>query len=138
MFKPLKPPYTEGVGRPLSELVRVYREQSNRSLSNFIVVADGIYTTALRGLSLLEYLEARTTYCTSTHKECQECPQMLQVAKKVSQQGFVQLKLAFVESFPSIEYTQVKARRRLLQMPLACIRIDFAPGRSECFLVLTT
>ena len=59
MFKPLKPPCTEGVGRPLSELVHVYKEQSSRSLSNFTVVADGIYTTILRGLSLLEYLEAK-------------------------------------------------------------------------------
>ena len=63
------------------------------------VVADGIYTTALTGVSL-QKLEARTTYCTSTHKECQECPQMLEVAKKISQQGFVKFKLA---SFPSVE-----------------------------------
>ena len=53
----------------------------------------------------------------------------------VSQKGFVKLKAAFVDSFSGVEYSQVKARRRLLQMPLACIRIDYAPGRSECVLL---
>ena len=115
--------------------MNVYKEQKSQALSNFILVADGISVTAIRGLSLHEYIEARTAHCRAMHKECRECPQMLQVAKYVSQNGFMKLKSAFVGSFPSVEYSQVKARRRLLQMPLSCVRVDYAPGQSECFLV---
>ena len=107
-------------------------EQGSRPVSNFIFIAD---VTAFRGLSLSEYIEARTAHCTSMHKQCRECPKMLQVASSVSQKGFVKLKAAFVDSFSGVEYSQVKARRRLLQMPLACIRTDYGPGRSECVLI---
>lgn len=128
MLKPLKPPYIAHVGRPISELVRVCKEQTKRALSNFILITDGIYVTPFRGLSLPDYIEARTAQCTAMHKKCRECPQMLQVAKGVIQNGFMKLEAAFIGSFPSVEYTQVKARRRLLQMPLSCIWINFAPG----------
>ena len=131
----MRPPFRADVGRPMNELVHVYKQQTSRSLSNFILITDGIYVTAFRGLSLPEYIEARTAHCTVMHKECRECPRMLQVATSVSQKGFVKLKAAFVDSFSGVEYSQVKARRRLLQMPLACIRIDYAPGRSECVLL---
>jgi hypothetical protein len=78
-------------------------EQANRPLSN---IADGIYVTAFRGLSLSEYIEARTAHCTAVHKQCRECSRMLQVATSVSQKGFKQ-KAAFVDSFSSVEYLQV-------------------------------
>ena len=54
---------------------------------------------------------------------------------KYFSKGFAKLKAAFVDSFSGVEYSQVKARHRLLQMPSACTWIDFGPGQSECVLI---
>lgn len=59
---------------------------------------------------------------------------MLLAANSVLSNGYVTLKSAFTQSFPSVDYNVTYARRRLLQMPLACIRIEFDSGVSECFL----
>ena len=60
---------------------------------------------------------------------------MLRVANIVLRDGYVTLKNAFTDSFPSVEYNVTYARRRFLQMPLACIRVDYRAGISECFLI---
>ena len=59
---------------------------------------------------------------------------MLLAANSVLNNGYVTLKSAFTQSFPSIDYYVTYARRRLLQMPLACVCIQFDSGISECFL----
>lgn len=60
---------------------------------------------------------------------------MLLAANGVLKNGYITLKGAFTNSFPDVDYNVTYARRRLLQMPLACIRIDFENGVSECYLV---
>ena len=60
---------------------------------------------------------------------------MLHVANIVLRDGYVILKGAFTDSFPTIEYSSAHARRRFLQMPLACIRVDYHAGVSECVLI---
>lgn len=55
---------------------------------------------------------------------------MLLAANSVLSNGYVTLKSAFTQSFPSVDYNVTYARRRLLQMPLACIRIEFDSGVS--------
>ena len=60
---------------------------------------------------------------------------MLLVANAVLENGYVTLKSAFTKSFPNVDYNVTYVRRRLLQMPLACIRIQFDAGLSECYLV---
>ena len=60
---------------------------------------------------------------------------MLEVVEMVLQGGYVKLKAAFTTAFPGVSYNQQYARRRLLQMPLVCLRIDYRPGVSECILL---
>ena len=76
MFKPLKPPYKADVGRPISELVRVYMEQTKQALSNFILVADGIYVTPFRGLtfqSMLRLEQPIVQLCTRNAEIVPKC-----------------------------------------------------------------
>ena len=60
---------------------------------------------------------------------------MLHVATTILNEGFLSLKQAYTQHFPSVKYKSDHARRRLLQMPLACVRIDFRPGVSECYIL---
>ena len=89
-----------------------------------------LYITSFEGLNLSEYVKARSEYCKCTHSDCKECSAMLHVANIVLHDGYVTLKSAFTASFPFIEYNVTYARRRLLQMPLACIRIEHYAGLS--------
>ena len=60
---------------------------------------------------------------------------MLLVAETVMQNGFEKLKTAFTTVFSAVKnYNQHYARRRFLQMPLACLCIDYSPGVSKCIL----
>ena len=123
------------MGRPISDLVAIYTEHSTRKLSSYLTVEDGVYVSIFQGLTLREYVCARREYCSCQHKQCVECPKMLLVAEIVLNNGCVKLKSAFLEAFPSVKYVQQHSRRRLLPMPLACVRIDYRPGQSECFLI---
>lgn len=129
------PPYTTHVGRPIHDLVVVYKEQCTKKLAQHTKLTDSIYITSFQGLNLCEYIQGRSYYCINTHTNCVECPSMLCVANKVLHGGYITLKSAFTESFPSAQYNVTYARRRLLQIPLACIRVDYPPGVSECFLI---
>ena len=75
-------------------------------------------------------------FCKDVHKcgTC-ECTSMLQIATTIMNEGFLSLKEAYTKHFPSVKYKSDHARRRLLQMPLACVRIDFRAGVSECYIL---
>ena len=60
---------------------------------------------------------------------------MLLAAKMVEDKGFATLKDVFTTCFPEVMYNSAHARRRLLQMPLTYLRIDFDNHTSECYLV---
>lgn len=60
---------------------------------------------------------------------------MLQAAATIIDHGFAKLKDVYTHCFPDCKYDQALARRRLLQMPLVCIRIDYKPGLAECMLI---
>ena len=60
---------------------------------------------------------------------------MLLVARNIEMNGWVKLGEAFKNVFPNVSYTPTYARRRLLQMPLVCICIDYKPGVHECYLL---
>ena len=113
----------------------MYGEQCTQKLAQHTKLTDSIYITSFEGLNLSEYVKARSEYCKCTHSNCKECPAMLHVANVVLHDGYVTLKSAFTESFPSVEYNVTYARRRLLQMPLTCIRIEYHAGVTECFLI---
>lgn len=60
---------------------------------------------------------------------------LLSVAKSNEQNGWEKLGEACKSAFPNVSYTPHYARRRLLQMPLVCIRVDYKQGVHECFLL---
>ena len=123
------------VGRPIRDLVETYREQCTQRLSQHTKLTESIYMSSFKGLDLCEYVQARTEHCKWNHNNCNECPAMLRVANVILRDGYVTLKTAFTENFPAVQYNVSYARRRFLQMPLACIRVDYRAGISECFLI---
>ena len=114
----------------------MYREQSNNRLSDCIKVSESIYVSKCDNLTLSEYVKARKEFCKYVHKygTC-DCISMLQIATTILNEGFLSLKQAYTKHFPSVKYKPDHARRRLLQMPLACVRIVFSAGVSECYIV---
>ena len=60
---------------------------------------------------------------------------MLNAAQAVLKNEYVNLKSVFISNFTVQNYNPHHARRQLFQMPLACIRVDYKPGVSECVLV---
>ena len=123
------------LGRPLQELVKFYVEQSIVA-HNVSQVGDCVYISSVTGLSLFEYLSARTAYCNDTHTNpCSKCSGMLKVAKIVLEQGYCTLSDAFRLASPMVKYTAEHARRKLLQMPLTCIRIG-DPSKGQSFSIL--
>ena len=106
--------------------VFVYQEQSKRNLCNKEeqMVSSNVYVTLFRGLSLNEYIQARTLNCQRVDSQpCLKCNKMLYVASNVLRDGFVVLSTSFKEVFPTHMYKCDVAILRFLQMPLAAIRI---------------
>ena len=117
-------------------IIKIYVEQTHRSLSNYLKVSDSVCTSIYQGLSLSEYISARTQHCQITHPlPCDECTSTLSVIQRIEQHGWEKLGEAFKNAFPNVSYTPQYARRRLLQMPLVCICVDYKPGVDDCFLL---
>ena len=85
--------------------------------------------------TLSEYAATLPKYCSLMHKStCSVCPAFLSVAKKILENGFVQLAEAFKSAFPQVTYHSNSAKRRLLQLPLAAIPIgEQKSGVSEVY-----
>ena len=60
---------------------------------------------------------------------------MLKVANTILEQGYCTLSDAFRLASPTVKYTAEHARRKLLQMPLVCIRIG-DPSKGQSFSIL--
>ena len=134
----MRPPQTISLGRPKAELVQVYLEQQKQRLCNPCKqqLCDTVHVSLLSGLTLTEYITARSEHCSNAHAQpCIGCSTMLQVADAILKEGYCALSQAYSIVSPDVEYTAQHARRKFLQMPLACLRIDFQPGVSKCFLV---
>ena len=57
---------------------------------------------------------------------------MIHAAIIVLEEGIVTLKHVFTTIFPSVTYHTINAKRRLLQMPLVAIRLQYA---KELYLI---
>ena len=120
------------------EFMQTYRQECKKKLcSESQKQAENIYITLFRGLSLIEYIYTRCVHCQEKHiQPCSECTAMLNVAKSVATNGYCQLSSAYRSAFPLHTYKPDIARQRLLQMPLACIRLgDLKKGTSCWYLV---
>ena len=84
-------------------------------------------------VSLFEYLTARRAHCAVRYTNpCSKCLGMLKVGNIVLEQG---LPDAFQLASPTVKYTAERARRKLLQLPLACIRVG-DPSKGQSFSIL--
>ena len=93
-------------------------------------VSDGISISNCRNISLCDYVLYLPTYCSRMHRQpCTSCESLLSIARSVLENGFVVLAQANVTYHTSI------AKRRVLKMPLAAVRVGLPrSGVSEVYL----
>ena len=93
----------------------IYIKQSKNNLSDYISLQNNIYISKFEGLTLSEYVIARTSVCENSHKHRSDkclhnCEGLLKVANKVIEEGFVKLKHAAELCGPNVKYTSAHAR----------------------------
>ena len=70
------------------------------------------------------YVATKEKICISEHTQPWKlCSGLLTVAKRIADDGYIRLTEAFSISSPGVKYKSTFAKRKLLQMPLAAIRI---------------
>ncbi len=86
--------------------------------------------STLEGFTLNKYITTRQRLCEAEHvQHCTLCTSFINVAKHIAENGFIQLNTAFRMTSPNIKYKSKDAKRKLLQMPLAALRIN--TGKKE-------
>ena len=90
-------------------------------------------------LCLVEYCFIAYEYCIQYHdqQKCMhKCHAMIKAGKILLTRGLAPLSEAFKVCFPDVTYTSAKAKRRLLQLPLAAITISTSiNGNAEVYLL---
>ena len=137
--------------KSLGGLLEIYAVESKKQLSKYEMNND-ISTTTFKGLTLKEYVKARKAFCEMHHANVKcKCLGFIEVAMRITAYGYVKLKTAFVcitqhkqlcnscmhimenkdgqQTLPElverpVDYTPAHAKRLLLQMPVAALRID--------------
>lgn len=100
------------------------RLKSFKNLSNYIQVDDVTDVSRLEGFTLDKYILTKENICYEEHKQpCTACIGLLSVAKQILDEGFIKLNEAFAMSTPGVKYKAKDAKRKLLQMPLAALKI---------------
>lgn len=66
---------------------------------------------------------------------CPQCTSMLSIANTFRTSGYAKLSVAFKCAFPTLSYKTDIARERVLQMPLACVRLG-SPEKGTAFWFL--
>ena len=121
------------------DLLNVYSEICERQLCDLDLqkVSDGIHVSLVTELSLIDYVRVRQIHCSLRHQSKLSCicDKMLHVAEIVLKEGYCSLSHAYAIVSPGVKYDPGKARRKLLQMPLASVTIGEA-GRGKSFTVL--
>ena len=126
------------LGRPDDELIHIYLTQKKCRLSDPAQqkVCDSVHVSLFSGLTLSEYVHARSLHCQFAHSPpCSRCEGFLSVAKLVIEQDHCTLSSAFAMLAPMKSYTCEYARSLLLQMPLVSICIG-SPKTGHSFSIL--
>ena len=120
------------------EAINRYKLQEKKKLSEHSKVKDNVYVSVHEGFSLKQYIDIRQFLCKQNHSQpCTICKGMLNVASGILNQGFMKLKSAMTISSPHIrQYKASLARRKLLQMPLACIGVGNVSEGSYCMYLV--
>ena len=128
---------TSLTGRPITELLPIYLSYAQSDSSKFVVVDDTICVSKVNQLTLHEYIDVRSYVCLHHHdSDCMKCPPMLSAAKMIVTNSICPLPDIFKTFFPNVTYNSYQAKRRLLQMPLATIRIGLpSAGYSQIFIM---
>lgn len=71
----------------------------------------------------------------SAHVKCSKCKCMTSVCQKVVANVMLTLNDAYGNVCHGSNYSSFNARRRLLQMLLAYVCVQFKPGQSECYII---
>ena len=114
-------------------IISVLREQEKRDLTDIKhqKVSEGIRASLFEGLGLAEYVMAKKTNCDRYHNNCKQgCPEMVKAGQIVLEEKYVALPTLWRRVFPLVKYDCEKAQRRLLQMPVACVRL-----KEGCFVL---
>ena len=107
------------------KLLTLYSNSRKLPLSQYNSVSSNVYTTNLRDLSLKDYCTARKYYCELYHHKCvQQCESMIKAGTAVLENGVLPLRTVFRTYFPDVTYHSVNAKRLLLQMSLAAVRLQ--------------
>lgn len=105
----------------MHELVEIYIRNKKKSLGNNQIINTNLYSSIFEGLSLTEYCRVVEYYCNLYHSITCDCRK---AAQFVLNEFIVPLSKVFREVFPSVTYNSMKARRRLLQMPLVAMNVE--------------
>lgn len=102
----------------------ILRLKSFKNLSNYVQVDDVTDVSRLEGFTLDKYILTKENICYEEHKQpCTACIGLLSVAKQILDEGFIKLNEAFAMSTPGVKYKAKDAKRKLLQTPLAALKI---------------
>ena len=72
-----------------NDILEIYKKQKNMNLSNYDKIKNDVLASRFLGLSLEQYVEARSLFCKAQHeKTCQDCRLQLNVAKYIMQEGY--------------------------------------------------
>ena len=122
----------------LEQLISIYLSEDPKSSKQHVLdVCSGVSVCCCSTLSLDNYALAKTVLCNRTHEQpCNQCAQLLKVADVVLKEGFITLGEAFCLVSPNAKYDTAQAKRKMLQLPLASIRIGLpSSGRAYTLLV---
>lgn len=112
-----------GGEKSISELLDIFKETKRRELTIVNVVNECVRESNFDTLTLEEYETALSFECRSFHSKCcTKCLPMQKVCKILIEEKCCALPMLWRRCFPG-KYDCEKAQRKLLQMPLAAIRI---------------
>ena len=102
----------------------IYRTVQKQNVSNYQVLSEDVCVSVVEDLTLHEYCLAQIQYYNSNHRQpCSRCTPVVKSAQIVLEQGIISMSKLFKTAFPNVTYHSLQAKRRLLQMPLAAIRV---------------
>lgn len=125
-------------GRPLAELMDIYKQYLLQPLRNHILIADGIWKSQVSNLSLEEYVEVhnvRSIVQNFIKVIAIIVKHLVQAAKMVIDNGYCNLSNVFRTVFPNCMYQSTEAKRRLLRLPLVAIRMGNNLSGHSCILL---
>ena len=125
----------DGTGGLSDDALAILAHSMSQS-SSYECITDNICVSICQTLSLSDYVSNLPRYCSLVHNPtCTSCTSLLSIAKSILENGFVLLAKAFRSAFPNVTYHTENAKRRVLKMPLAALRVGCPKsGLSEVYL----